>query len=101
VPPGSGTRFGVDRDEDGAFDRDELDQCSDPTDGQNTPAIGCVGDCDRNCGVSIDELVRGVNIGLGAAVDQCRAFDRDINGEVAVAELIEGVGNSLQGCLHL
>jgi hypothetical protein len=30
VPPGSGTRIGVDRDEDGVFDRSELDAGSDP-----------------------------------------------------------------------
>lgn len=32
VPPGSGTRIGLDRDEDGHFDRTELDQGSDPAD---------------------------------------------------------------------
>jgi len=30
VPPGSGTRIGIDRDEDGVFDRSELDAGSDP-----------------------------------------------------------------------
>ena len=30
VPPGAGTRAGIDRDEDGYFDRDELDAGSDP-----------------------------------------------------------------------
>jgi DNA-binding beta-propeller fold protein YncE len=37
VPPGSGTRIGVDRDEDGFFDRDELDAGSDPADPGSTP----------------------------------------------------------------
>jgi len=32
VPLGSGSRVGVDRDEDGFFDRDELDAGSDPAD---------------------------------------------------------------------
>jgi YVTN family beta-propeller protein len=32
VPPGSGERIGVDRDEDGVYDRDELDAESDPAD---------------------------------------------------------------------
>jgi hypothetical protein len=31
VPPGSGSRIGLDRDEDGAFDGDELDAGTDPT----------------------------------------------------------------------
>src|SRR5262249_38906020 len=38
VPPGSGTRIGVDRDEDGFFDRDELDAGSDPADPASIPA---------------------------------------------------------------
>lgn len=37
VPPGSGTRIGVDRDEDGFFDRDELDAGADPSDPGDTP----------------------------------------------------------------
>src|SRR5262249_52589079 len=37
VPPGSGQRIGVDRDGDGAFDRDELDAGSDPADPSSLP----------------------------------------------------------------
>jgi sugar lactone lactonase YvrE len=37
VPPGSGVRIGVDRDEDGFFDRDELDAGSDPADPSSNP----------------------------------------------------------------
>ncbi len=37
VPPGSGTRIGIDRDLDGYFDRDELDAGSDPADPSSTP----------------------------------------------------------------
>jgi hypothetical protein len=40
VPPGSGVRIGVDRDEDGFFDRDELDAGSDPADPSSTPGGG-------------------------------------------------------------
>ena len=40
VPPGSGQRIGVDRDEDGFFDRDELDAGSDPADPASVPAGG-------------------------------------------------------------
>jgi DNA-binding beta-propeller fold protein YncE len=40
VPPGSGTRVGVDRDEDGFLDRDELDAGSDPADPASTPPGG-------------------------------------------------------------
>jgi YVTN family beta-propeller protein len=38
VPPGSGVRVGLDRDEDGFFDRDELDAGSDPADASSVPA---------------------------------------------------------------
>jgi hypothetical protein len=38
VPAGTQTRIGVDRDEDGFFDRDELDACSDPAVPASTPA---------------------------------------------------------------
>jgi hypothetical protein len=38
TPPGSGFRVGIDRDEDGFFDRDELDLGSDPADPNSTPA---------------------------------------------------------------
>jgi DNA-binding beta-propeller fold protein YncE len=38
VPPGSGQRVGVDRDEDGYFDRDELDAGSDPADPASVPS---------------------------------------------------------------
>jgi hypothetical protein len=37
APPGSGLRMGIDRDEDGFLDRDELDAGSDPADPQSTP----------------------------------------------------------------
>jgi hypothetical protein len=37
VPPGSGTRVGIDRDEDGSRDRDELDAGSDPADPLSVP----------------------------------------------------------------
>jgi DNA-binding beta-propeller fold protein YncE len=37
VPPGSGTRIGIDRDEDGYYDRDELDAGSNPADAGSIP----------------------------------------------------------------
>lgn len=69
---------------------------------QPTPtptATPCVGDCNGNGVVTIDELIVGVNISLGiAAVAACPAFDPDHDGRVAVNELIAGVNNSLYGC---
>jgi DNA-binding beta-propeller fold protein YncE len=37
VPPGSGLRIGIDRDEDGFYDSDEIDAGSDPADPSSTP----------------------------------------------------------------
>jgi DNA-binding beta-propeller fold protein YncE len=39
VPPGSGTRIGLDRDEDGHYDGDELDFGSDPADPESIPVV--------------------------------------------------------------
>ncbi|MEM7349155.1 MAG: hypothetical protein AAF657_00010 [Acidobacteriota bacterium] len=41
VPAGSETRLGVDRDEDGIFDRDEIDACSDPADPSPSTLANC------------------------------------------------------------
>ena len=52
VPRGSGTRIGIDRDEDGHFDTDETDACSDPADAGSVPGAGCPttvpADCDED-----------------------------------------------------
>jgi hypothetical protein len=59
----------------------------------------CVGDCDGTGVVSINELLRGVNIALGnLAVQACPAFDRNANGRADVNELITAVSNALNGC---
>lgn len=42
VPAGSGVRLGIDRDLDGALDRDELDSCGDPADPSVGPVAGCL-----------------------------------------------------------
>ncbi len=60
---------------------------------------GCVGDCDDDGRVSINELIQGVNIALGRApVDQCPSFDRNLDDNVAINELIAAVNNALNGC---
>jgi len=59
----------------------------------------CTGDCNNDCNVSIDELMRGAGIGL-EITDQsvCPEFDSNSDGETAVNELIQGVSNALSGC---
>lgn len=59
----------------------------------------CLGDCNYDFSVAIDELVRGVNIGLGlATMELCPSFDGDESGGLTVDELVLGVGNSIEGC---
>jgi len=63
------------------------------------PALACVGDCNRDRAVTINELLNGVNISLGSAdVSVCDPFDRNEDGRVSVDELIAAVGNALNGC---
>ncbi len=62
-------------------------------------AQACVGDCNDNRAVSIDELVRSVNIALGSApLTQCAISDANGDGAVAINELITAVNNALFGC---
>jgi len=59
----------------------------------------CTGDCDANDEVQVQELLRGVNITLGAAnTNRCAAADGDRNGSVAVNEVVQGVNYALEGC---
>jgi hypothetical protein len=49
--------------------------------------------------VTIDDLIKAVNIALGsAAIDVCRSADVDGDGVVRINELIAAVTNSLTGC---
>ncbi|HUI25956.1 MAG TPA: hypothetical protein VL403_07700 [Candidatus Kryptonia bacterium] len=59
----------------------------------------CVGDCDSNHKVTVEELVKGVNIALGTlTLDQCPAFDCNGNQHVTVDCLVKGVNAALNGC---
>jgi len=70
-----------------------------PTVTSSPLAATCIGDCGGDGSVTIDELVRSVNIALGnAAVDACLASDRNGNGAVTIDELVAAVGNALNGC---
>lgn len=63
------------------------------------PSAGCVGDCNGDARVTIDELVRGVQIALGSAtVGTCDAMDNDRDGAVSVSELVLAVSKGLGDC---
>ena len=62
-------------------------------------AQACPGDCDGDGDVSINELIIGVNIALGAQpVTACAAMDSNADGTVTVNELIRAVSMALNGC---
>ena len=61
--------------------------------------VACVGDCNDGGSVSVDELVRGVNITLGTSdVSSCASFDVDSSNSVTVDELVQAVNAVLRGC---
>jgi hypothetical protein len=79
---------------------------SDP-DGQTLPsrgdngaiAVACTGDCDFSGQLTVDELIKGVNIALGnAPLAGCVAFDINGDGQVTIDELIAAVNVALTGC---
>ncbi|MBI1817593.1 MAG: VCBS repeat-containing protein [Deltaproteobacteria bacterium] len=64
----------------------------------NTPPL-CVCDCDHDGAVTVDELIRAVNIGLGTAdLNLCPAADADHMNDVTIEEIVQGVNNSLNDC---
>ncbi len=66
----------------------------------------CIGDCNGDGEVTIDDLIRMVNIALGlrpvcgedGGVGQCLAGDADCDCEITVDEIIRAVNNTLFGC---
>jgi hypothetical protein len=72
-----------------------------PTRGPSpSPGAGCTGDCDDDKRVTVNELVRGVNISLEVqALAVCPSFDRDGSQTVTVDELVSAVRVALgNGC---
>lgn len=62
-------------------------------------ADACVGDCDGDGMVAINELIAGVGIALGQQpVSTCANIDRNGDGAVTVEELIAAVRAALDGC---
>jgi hypothetical protein len=62
--------------------------------------LPCVGDCNGDMVVTVDELLTMVNIALGNAnVSACTAGDANGNGQITVDEILTAVNNALNGCL--
>ena len=63
------------------------------------PSYGCEGDCNGDGKVTIDELLIGVNIGLGQRpLSACPVFDANMDAMVTINELIAAVNNGLNAC---
>jgi hypothetical protein len=59
----------------------------------------CVGDCNGDGEVVVNELVKAVNIALGTTeLGECTAADGSADGAVTVNELVTAVRNALEGC---
>jgi polyhydroxybutyrate depolymerase len=69
--------------------------------GGMAPIVRCVGDCNWDSQVTMDELLKGVNIALGGLpLPACEMFDYNGDGTVTVDELLRGVNNALDGCVE-
>jgi len=61
--------------------------------------IPCVGDCNEDGEVTVDELITGISIALGIAdLGACPQFDANEDGTITVDEIILGIDNALTGC---
>lgn len=59
----------------------------------------CIGDCDLDNAVTVDELATGIEIALREGqANACLAFDADTNGEVTVDEIVRAIDAVLSGC---
>lgn len=74
-------------------------QTAKATETPTVPTTSCVGDCNDDGSVGVDELVRGVNIALGdSEATSCAALDADSDGSVTIEELLRAVNAALSGC---
>lgn len=92
---GEDTLFGAGNSVDGFFDR--------AGDGSATATfdvrVRCAGDCSDDETVTIDELVRGIDVALGAEpLDDCPLADGNGDGSVSISELVAAVDSAMNGC---
>ncbi len=62
-------------------------------------ALGCIGDCNGDGQVTVDEILTMADIALGnMPVTQCDAGDANHDGSITVDEILTAVDNALNGC---
>lgn len=60
---------------------------------------GCAGDCAGDGAVTVDDLLKAVNVALGTSpVTLCTAADGNGDGAVTINELLAAVNRALDGC---
>ncbi|MDX2165432.1 MAG: hypothetical protein SF182_00135 [Deltaproteobacteria bacterium] len=66
----------------------------------STPTVAgpCVGDCNGNGAVTIDDLMNMISTALGETPLTCTAGDPNGDGVIEINEIIQAVDNSLDGC---
>jgi hypothetical protein len=70
-----------------------------PSPSPTPPPPPCAADCDGERSVTVDELIRAVNIALGTvALENCEPADVNANGSVSIDELVAAVHRALGGC---
>jgi hypothetical protein len=63
------------------------------------PPPSCLGDCNDDGQVTVDEIILLVNIALGTTdISECTAGDFDGGGEITVDEIVAAVNIALDGC---
>lgn len=61
--------------------------------------VRCAGDCSDDELVSVDELVRGIEIALGGEpLDDCPLADGNGDGSVSISDLVAAVASAVNGC---
>lgn len=67
----------------------------------SAPAFACVGDCDADGTVRVNELTVSVRIGLDSLdLSACEAIDANRDGQAGIDELVGAVDVALHGCLR-
>ena len=70
-----------------------------PTSTPTPMAEACVGDCNQDGSVTVDELLTLVSIVLGNSdISSCRAGDANGDSQITIAEILSAVNNALNGC---
>ncbi|MFI5394500.1 MAG: hypothetical protein ACHQ9S_03110 [Candidatus Binatia bacterium] len=63
--------------------------------------VPCIGDCNGNGSVTVDEILTMVNIALGnTPLSACTAGDGNCDGRITVDEILTAVNAALNGCTH-